>query len=318
MAKLDYLQQKKLSPADELRELLDSLVERQSNVKSMTSTQALILLRDLDQANTRFQELEALGLDLTPERGRFESIQARLRTVAGPFLKALGGPVALRELRPVPPPEPERWWWYIHEVVAAQRQRLVRRITIAVVVLLLLLGGVVLAFKTILAPSPEAIARVEAETEAFTAAAEEDYPSALVAIETGLAKAPGDPSLLLVRGVLQEIVGEKEEAAQSFGQVQEALNDPLIFYLGRGQIELRLNRPEKAEEDARAALELKEDSPRAWLLLAQSLEFQGKSFLAIPAYEKAGQLALDQGDNQVVVLARLALGRLTGGGPVTQ
>lgn len=315
MPKLDYLHQKKLTPADELRELLDNLAERQPKVKGMTSTQALILMRDLDQLYALFNQLEARGLDLTAERGRFETIQARLRAGAGPLLKALGGPAALAEFRPSPAPDRERWWWYIHEEVAAQRKRSFRRITVGLTVVLLILTGLAVAFKTFLAPSPEVVARVETENQAYSFIEEGDYQAALTAVEAGLAQAPSDPSLILLQGVLLDTLGQTDAASRSFEQVQAALSSPVTFYLGRGQLELRMNQPEKAERDARTALEIDDDQPRAWLLLAQSLEFQGRSFLAIPAYEKAGQLALDQGDNQVVVMARLALSRLGGGVP---
>ena len=38
---------------------------------------------------------------------------------------------------------------------------------------------------------------------------------------------------------------------------------------------------------------------------------KGQRFESISAYEQAGDLALENGDNEIVVLARLALGRIT-------
>ena len=310
MAKLDYLQQKKLNPADELREILSSLEERQLKIKQMDTTQALIFLRDLDQLDRLFAQLEAAGLDLLAEQGRFAAVQARLKKMAASFLKALGGPGALSEYRPAPPPPREQWWWYIHEILAAQQQQLLRQVALGLILILLALGGVILAFNTILAPSPEAVARVEAENSAYAAIDEGDYREALAAIEQGLVKVPGDPGLLIFKGVLNEMSGEVSEAAQSFAQAEAALNDPLTFYLGRGQLELRVNRLAEAEREVRAALKVDETSARAWFLLGQALELQDRRFEAIPAYEKAGQLALNSGDDEVVVLARLALGRI--------
>lgn len=311
MQKLNYLQQKKLSPADELREILNSLEERQIKVNTMDSTQALILLRDLDQAYALFNQVGATGTDLQPEHGRFQTIQARLKKSARPLLKALGGPNSLHKYRPTPaPPRQEQWWWYIHDIVTEQQQRLRRRILAVIGLILLVAGGIWLAFKTILAPSPEVIARVEAESNAYSAIDAGDYPAALAFIEAGLVKAPDDPGLLIFQGVLYEATGQEAKAAQSYDQAQARLADPLNFFVGRGQLWLRLNQPDKAEQDSRAAIEIDEDFAGAWLLLGQALEFQGKRFEAIAAYEKAGQLALDSGDNQVVVLARMALGRI--------
>ncbi len=311
MPKLDYLQEKKLSPVDDLRSLLNSLEERLLTVKSMNSTQALILLRDLDQVYALFNKFEADGLNLLSERGRFETIQARFKKVVKSHLKALGGPAILSEYCPSPAPSREQWWWYMHEIVAEQQQRLLRQIVTAGVIILLIVGGLVLAFNTIWAPSPEVIARVDAENKAYEALNAGDYRLALMAIETGLAKVPDDPSLMLFKGVLHEILGEAEEADQSFAQVQASLNDPVAFYLGRGQLELRLSHPDKAERDAKVALAIDENLARAWLILGQSLELQDKKFEALQAYELAGQLGIESGDNEVVVLARLALGRIS-------
>lgn len=311
MRKLDYLQQKKLSPADELREILGSLEERLLKVKLMTSSQALMLIHDLDRLFSLFSQLEATDLNLLPERGRFESVQARLKKTAGALLKAVGGPQALNRARSQPAPPREQWWWYIHEIVAQQQQRFRRQLVIGTAVILLVLGGLALAFKTILAPSPEVVARVEAENQAYTAVDAADYQAALLAIETGLAKVPGDAGLLIFKGVLQESLGDEAGATQSFAQAQAALDDPQTFYFSRGQLELRVNRLDQAESNARAAIALDENSPNAWLLLGQTLEFQNRKSEAIPAYERASRLAFDQGDNEVVVLARLALGRIT-------
>lgn len=310
MEKSSYLQQKKLNPADELREVLSSLEKRLPGVRSMTSTQALILLRDLDQAYQRFETLLTAGVDLLPEQGRFKVVQAGLRKSPSSLLSALGGAAALEAYRPKPPPVRERWWWYLDEMVSRQYKILLQRAGIGLILVLLLIGGGVLAFRTVLAPSPEAVIGFEVEQDANIAIEQGDYQTALAVVEEGLTKLPNDPGFLLYKGVLHEIMGETELAEQAFAEAEVRLNDPLNFYIARSQLHLRLGQPELAEPDARAAIKANETSARAWLLLGQSLQFQGREFEAIPVYEKAGQLALDSGDNEIVVLARLALGQM--------
>jgi tetratricopeptide (TPR) repeat protein len=312
MAKLDYLQEKKLNPAAELRELLSGLEERQVKIKAMGPDAALEFLQDLDRLQLLFEQLEATDLNLLPEQGRFASVQASLKKSVSPLLKAMGGPAVLNEHRPSPAPPPERWWWYIDELVAVQKRRTYRQLGLGVAVLALVVGAVVLAFKTILAPSPEVAARIEAENTAFSAIDEGNLPTALEAIEAGLTKAPDEPSLLLLKGVLQEAMGQKIEATESFARAERVIQDPLSYHLGRSQLELRLNQPEKAESDVRTALEIDGNSPTAWLILGQALELQEKTAEAVAAYQKANELAFEYGDNQVVVLARLALARLVG------
>lgn len=84
MRKLDYLQQKKLTPTDELRDLLKQLEDGQPQLKQINPTQALITLRNLDQAYQLFSQLETTGADLAAERGRFNGIQAHLKA-CGPL-----------------------------------------------------------------------------------------------------------------------------------------------------------------------------------------------------------------------------------------
>jgi tetratricopeptide (TPR) repeat protein len=310
--KLDYLQQKKLSPADEVRELLHSLEERQVKVKLLNSEQAFTLLHDLDQLELLFKQLEPTGLDLLPERSRLTTVQAQLQKQAASLLKALGGAAELEKNRPIPAPSPEQWWWYIDKLVAAQRKQLGQRVAIGLVIVLALLGGVILLFQTVLAPSPEVAARMEAQDRANAALEQGNSTEALAFLEEGLTRVPGDPDLLLFQGVIQELLGDETAAGQSFNQAQVNLNDPLRFYLARSQLELRVGRLVEAEGDARSALELAQDSSTAWLLLAQALEAQQKRDEAISAYQKASDLANASGEAEIYVTARMALARLSG------
>lgn len=312
MPKLDYLQQRKLNPADDLRETLTHLEERLVRIREMAPDQAAEFLADLDRACELFEQLAAAGLELRAEQGRFNTIQARVLQRAGSLLKALGGPAALARLRPEPAPPEERWWWSIDRTVAARRKQAQRRLALVLGLLLVVIGGLIVAFRTVLAPSPEALARVEAEGAAFAALDGGDYATALAALEKGLQTAAGDPGLLILQGVVQQAAGDPDAAGRSFEQAQAGLNDPLYFYLARAQVALRLNQPENAEADAQAALALDENSARAWLLLGQALESQDEKMQALMAYDRAGNLAMDSGDNEVYVISRMALARLSG------
>lgn len=310
MSKLEYLQQKKLNPADELRALLDSLEERQVKIKTLDSQAAFQVLYDLDKVEGRLQELEIAGLDLLAEQGRFESIQKRLQQRAASLLKALGGAAALTAQRPQPLPSTESWWWYLDEWVARQQRRLIRQIGLIVGVIILLLGGLYVAFQTVLAPAPEVVARLEAENSAIAAVDQDDYPAALAAVEQGLQKVPGEASLLLLQGVIQEILGDSTAAKQSFQTAQEHSTQPIDFYLGRSRLYLRVNRLAEGEADARSALKLDQKSAGAWLLLGQALEFQAKRAEAIAAYQQAADLAAASGENEIFVTARMAVARI--------
>lgn len=311
MPKLDYFQPRKFNAADELRDILNQLENSQPQLKKMNPTQALITLRNLDQAYTLFIELEATGADLAAERGRFDSIQAHFKKQIAPFLKGLGGSTTLDEYRPKPIPPRERWWWYIQELVAAQRQRLLKQITIIGSIIVILVGGLIVALNTVLAPSPEAIARLEGENNALAAFDEGDYETALTAINTSLEVVPNDVRLLTLRGIFLELLERDQEAQFSFEQAQNVLNDPINFHIERGQSYLRTNQVDQVVAEAQAALAIDDTTATAWLLLGQGLELQDNRSEAIAAYEQASELALERGNNEIVVLARLALGRIS-------
>jgi tetratricopeptide (TPR) repeat protein len=311
MSKLDYVQQKKLNPADELRELIDTVEERRPALNTMNSAQALDLLQTLDQAYLLFHQLETAGLNLLPEQGRFEAIQNSFKNKANTILNALGGPAVLAKHRPQPVPERERWWWYIHEMVAARNQRLLKQVVMGVILVGLILGGILLAFETVLAPSPETVARLDAENDGMARFEEGNYQEALAAVEKGLAVVPDDANLLIFKGILEEFLGQEAEATQAFQAAQESLtDDPTAFYLGRGQLYLRVGELEKAKADVQQALAINEKSSLAWLMLGQVLESQNDKFESMSAYERASELALADNNFQVVVLARLGLGRM--------
>lgn len=310
MSKLEYLQQKKLNPADELRALLDSLEERRVKVKGLEVQDAFQVLYDLDEVQSRLQELEAAGLNLLAEQGRFESIQRRLQQRVAALLKALGGAAALTAQRPQPLPPAESWWWYLDEWVARQRRRLIRQIGVIVGVSIMLLGGLYVAFQTVLAPAPEVVARLEAENESLSALDQGDYPAALAAVEQGLQQVPGEASLLLLQGVIQEVMGDTAGAAQNYRAAQERVAQPIEFYLNRSRLYLRTNRLAEAEADARSALKLDQKSAGAWLLLGQTLEFQDQRAESIAAYQQAADLAAVSGENEIFVTARMAVARI--------
>ncbi|NJN97135.1 MAG: hypothetical protein HC875_25095 [Anaerolineales bacterium] len=229
MSKLDYLQQKKLSQADELREILARLEAALPRIKTLEAQSSLDLLLDLDRLDLLFQQLASVGIDFLPEQGRFHSLLARLQKQAGPLLHSLGGAASLNAQRPVPAPPSEKWWWYLDRLVAERQRQLRRQLTLIGVIILAVIGGIILLFNTVLAPSPEVVARLDAENNAFEAIEAGQYEEALAFVQQGLQKVPDEPELLLLQGVVQERVGDKTSAAASFDQAQARLNDPLNF-----------------------------------------------------------------------------------------
>lgn len=311
--KLDYVQAKKLNPADELRATLSVLEDREPALKSLNAAEALALLQEMDAAYALFAHLESADMDLSSEQGRFESIQKKVRKRSGTILKAMGGPAALADHRRAAEPTNEQRWWFIHALVAARKQRMVRQLLITGAVVLAVIGAFYVAFQTVLAPSPEAVARLDAENQSMAAFEQGDLAQALVEVNKGLAVVPQDTGLLILAGAFHELLGQNEAATQQFAQAKSAAANEEFYRLGRAQVYLRTLQAEKAETEARAALDTNPQSARAALILGQSLEIQDQRQEAAQAYEQAAELAQASNENEVFVMARLALGRMMGG-----
>lgn len=310
--KLDFVQEKKLGPVDDLREALSRLEDALPAIKLMDSAQALKLLNDLDHVAATIEKLDPDGNALIAEWSRFKSVQGRLKKNTRKLLKLVGGEEMLAKQCPQPMPPADHWWWYLDEIEAEQRQRNLKRVSILSVIVLIIIGAIVVLFSTIFKPSPEAVARLRAETDAYTAIEQEgDFEKALTAIDEGLGAVPNDPSLLTIKGVVLQLLERNVEAGDVFSSVQEILEDPIEYYLARAQVYLRVGEFEQAERDARAALALNDEFARGWMVLGQSLEMQEKYVDAMAAYETTSEIALENEENELYVMSRMALARLT-------
>ncbi len=307
-AKKFHIQGKKVSLADDLREKLDRLEEMLPAVKRMDSGQVLALLHKLDEVETTLNNIDPN--DLPGERSRFESIQGRFRKQSGRLLRNLGGAEVLRQHRVSGIVESERWWWHLDRIVAKNRRQTLKRAGMVAGVIAVIIGALVVLFNTILKPSPEAVARLEAENRAYGAIELGDYEEALLAIDEGLVKVPGDVSLLVVRGALLQSLNRNDEAEVVFEKVQEELG-PIDYHLALAQVYLRVGQFEQSEEEAKTALEIERESARGWMALGQAQELQGKYLEALDSFEVASQLAYENNENELYVMARISLARLT-------
>jgi len=84
------LQSGQVTPADELRELLSTSEKLVASVRG-SGAGVLVLLENMDRLSELWPELEAAGVDLRPEAGRWETLQATVRR---------NGRRLVRELRP--------------------------------------------------------------------------------------------------------------------------------------------------------------------------------------------------------------------------
>jgi cytochrome c-type biogenesis protein CcmH/NrfG len=305
-----YVKHKPLTRADELRERLDELEARAGRLGYGLGQDALripVLLDSITQDLTSFQEQ---GHVLRAEEARLQAVSASLRRKAGVFLREIGGAAALVNARRARRPDPEQWWWFLDEFVAERRRGRLRHAALVaggVVVVLLMLFA---AYQRFLAPDPATRERVRRQYAAENLALEGDMAAALGEVEQGLAAAPNDPYLLVLKGSLQRKLGRNAAAEESFEAARTILGDQETFLLARGQALLLVNEPGAALADAQAAVEINPELATGYMLLGRVYEQTGQYPDAILAYQQASKLADEQGDYQLAAAARVNMAML--------
>ena len=296
------------NPADELRDLLDRCEINVANLERGAPDGVLTLLEDLDRAYSLLEDLRRDGVDLRPEETRMESIQSMLRRKAAFLVREARKAGGLPKLREQVRPDESRWWWYADELVAQERrQKLVRLAKVLAAVVVVLVGAGV-ALRVFFPPDPRATAILRAEQEAALKLDEGDVAGALNEIERGLQDVPDDPGLWIWHGVLLEKLGRDAEAQESFAKARDLWQDDLTFFLNRGQRYLEAGEAEAALADAQRAAELDARSAEAHMLLANAYESLGKVREAYQALVRAAELAREQGNDSLYVIAQTRAG----------
>jgi tetratricopeptide (TPR) repeat protein len=129
-------------------------------------------------------------------------------------------------------------------------------------------------------------------------------------VNAGLQIPPADPVLQALQGVLLEGLGQTDQAAQAFVKSKTGFQDPVEFYLARGQDYVEMNQPEKAMADAQSAIQADPASGAAYLLLGQAGEMQQNFQGAMDAYNKAYEVADSAKQPELAALARMRIAML--------
>jgi tetratricopeptide (TPR) repeat protein len=165
-------------------------------------------------------------------------------------------------------------------------------------------------YQLFLAPDPATRERLRRQQAAESLAVEGNLAGALSEVEEALTIAPGDPSLLTLKGTLQQGLGQSQRAEETFAAAEAAFGEREVFLLARGQAYLIANQAPAALADAQALLALDPQSAPGYMLLGRAQEWLENYPEAIAAYQQAATLAEAQGDFQLTGLARVNMGML--------
>lgn len=301
-----------VTPADELRALLALSEQRVVNLRG-TGADALKLLLDLDRIDLLWPLLETQGVDLRPELGRWETLQAALRRYAPRLvseMRVVGGLPAARRARH--PDDQAAWWWFLAEQVQAQRTRALARTGITLGGTALIAGLLYyLIFRVLFPVDPNLRAAIEAQNAGeLKITTQNDYAGALIDFRRATELRPGDPDTWLRVGCTLVGLGDTYGAEEYFRRAQVLLADDLAFRLSRAPACLLLGMVDYAEADLRAVIAINPEIALAHYYLSNILESRQAFSEALAALERAAELADRSQDNQLVAMARFRMGML--------
>ncbi len=300
-----------VTPADELRDLL-TRVEKQAASIRYSGPAAVNLLDNLDRIERLWPELEAAGVDLRPEAGRWETIQLAVARNARPLLAELrqgGGIAGLRAERH--PDGVASAWWRLDEQVAQENKRRLRRSgLIAAAVLgvgLVLYFGIQLLFPV----DPHVRAAYEQQAAGERKIQQSaDFAGALENFKVAAANQPQAIEAWLRVGAVQQKLGDTAGMTESYRKAQALAASDAEFKLTRSQVFLGFGMVAEAQADIEEALVLAPDNPYVYYTAASVYESQGRLQDALKAIERCADLAQAQDDTQMAAMSRYRLGML--------
>lgn len=304
------------TPADELRLLLDESEKRAVSVRNAGPDDTRELLEWLDRIHRLFPELEAGGVDLAPERGRWQAVQGKVRSNASNIrreLASLGGLSTLRSER-VTTPAQELWWWWLDEAARESTRKRIRNTSVAVIVIIGLLIGGRWLMNRFFPVDPLVLEAYTQTSEAERQLEAGAYAAAISHYEAARAAMPDDANTLAWLAMLYEITEQPEQAAAITAELQAAVGDSLTSALLADSF-TRIGQMERGLELAQAAIADDPDNAQAHLAEGGAYEALGRFGEAILSYERASILAETEGNHYLQAIARIRMGQLMQAGP---
>ena len=298
------------TPADELREVLQTLETRTVRLDDCSPDEALEMLSLFDQAVAGLDRLQDLGMSLGSEMSQFETVTYQFRKKMALFVSRVGGARAMEDARRLHRSSADRWWWRADEILAAERKTKIRRglrnAGIAAAILLVL----AVVYQNFFAPDPALQASMGHQQQAENLLIEEDYENALKEMGEALVYTPGEPGLHILKGVIEESLDQPEAAAASFDNAREGLDNQDDFFVNRAIYYLMMAQAERALADSAAALIINPDSVISYLNMGQAYTLLEDYPAAIESYQLAEETAIRTGNTQLQAVARINLAQV--------
>ena len=301
-----------LTPADELRHLLDDAENRAVNLRGVGPDKATQMLLWLDRIDALIPELEAIGVNIQPELGRWEGVQGTVQRYATNLqreLRPAGGLEQVRAEQPEMPPE-DHWWWWLD---VAGREQTVKRVRNAALwlagIAVVLIGGIWL-FQTLFPVDPlvRESYRLQIEAEQLMIDGG-DTGIILQKLEEAAALTPDQMDIQSQLVVLYEKQGQQDRAKAIRQQLLDTYS-PSDVYAQLAQTYFELGDYQQALEFAKIAIEANPDNAVAYMSAGLAAEALGDRMSAVGYLTEASEVAERTNDAELQAIARIQLAQI--------
>jgi tetratricopeptide (TPR) repeat protein len=293
-----------------VNELLDQLEIDVSKLGQGYGIKAEDILLGLDAIRTRLDDLEILGRAAKAEEAQFEFITNTLKTNSNAFIREIGGINALIDLRSIKKPDRKAWWWFLDEIRSRERAGYLKKQAIWIAVILVVLVVLYVGYQRFLAPSPAIQAAMAAESNIENSLISGDLNGALNQADQGLAAAPGDVTLLILKGITQLKLGHTSDGTQTLAQAEKLVGNQESYLLQRALLFIRSGDYESALSDTQEIITNNPQSAEGYFYEGLAYQNLGQVSNAYNTFDKAQTLANAQGKTALVATIRLDMALL--------
>jgi len=302
----------RLTQADTLRDLLERSYKQAVNMRGAGADQARELLANLDRIAELLPTLEAAGVDLRAERGRWQEVQGAVRRHSDALraeLAPLGGLRALRRDLPVPPDQSERWWWWLDVQAQRQMRRRISMIVAAVAGILLLIWAGLWAFDKLFPVDPNIAAAYEHKANADELIMQGRLQDAAQELEAAYRATPDDPEVLSLLAAIYDLTGQQQRSLDFITKLRQQ-EPPGTALAELAQSYMLVGELDKAGILANEAIAAAPDKPQGYLVAGMVYETKGETALSMEHYQTAADKANAMGDHQTEAFAKVRLATL--------
>jgi len=293
-----------------LGSLLDQLEIDLSHLGQQNPDQAHRMMLKMDVAAQKISDMLAAHNPVGAESAQFDYLVDSVTKNCSALVRDFGGKEALIKLRETNLPATENSWWFADYTLETQTRKTIKNFAVTLAFLIVIIGAAMVLYNTFLKPDPAVIARYNREMEVDQALAKNDFPTALAAVNQALAIGGDTSSLLILRGVVETLMGKPDQATIDFQTAEAQIGDRSIFLLTRAETWIKAGQFDPGLQDAEEAVQLDPTSPQALFYFGKANEMKQNYNVALAAYQKASDLAEQQGKAELNATIRITMAML--------